>query len=407
MPLPTGSLSNHSAEAGYADWQDRQKATAWGKNTRQGEHEASVGELIAEAASDSRRWPGVLKVFQQHLGATGMALGEFDFAKRQGSIVHAIGYGTDQLRRYPALCSHNTWLQQPERFTEHQILTCRQIVKTKDLIQSHFYKEFLEPQGFLYWLGAVLKHEDNRIVYLEAVRSQIAGPFGAEQAAVIRNVMPDLQQALQRNTFLWRLAIIQEVIDLIPMAVLAVSQDQKLLFANRSAYNILQAKKGIFLDQQQVLRTAASHIDTQLKAMITDVTSEQRKEHPGGALIVRRGSDSQGRDLCPLWLVVSPLSRPLRPMVGQEQRIALIFISAPDYLSTMAQTTLHTHFDLTPTEQKLTLLILQGARLTKAAAELNISLNTTRTHMKKIYAKTKTGCQADLVRLFLTGPLGL
>lgn len=359
----------------------------------------SIGELIAEAAADSRRWPQVLEALQQHLSAAGVALGEFDFVKRQGSIVHAVGYGTDQLRRYPTLCTHNTWLQQPERFTEGQILTCSNLVKTNDLLQSRFYKEFLEPQDFSYWLCVVLKREYDHILYLEVVRNQTTRPFGVEQEAFVQGLTACMQQALQRNTFLWRLAVIQQIIDLVPFAMLAVNQDTKLLFANRVAHHILQGNPSIFLDQQ-TLRIAASHADTQLKALVAGIASG--KDRSGGALIIRRG-----KDLCPLWLVIAPLSRPLRTVIGQEQHIALVFISAPEYLSTMAQTTLRTHFKLTPKEQELVLLILQGINLTEAASALNISANTARTHMKKIYVKTKTDSQVDLIRLLLMGPLGL
>jgi DNA-binding CsgD family transcriptional regulator len=91
-------------------------------------------------------------------------------------------------------------------------------------------------------------------------------------------------------------------------------------------------------------------------------------------------------------------------VVDQEVGVALVFVSTPEQLGKIQETTLRTFYGLTAAEQRLALLILEGFRLEEAAQSLHISLNTVRTHMKRIYAKTKTGCQTDLVRMLLTGP---
>jgi DNA-binding CsgD family transcriptional regulator len=129
-----------------------------------------------------------------------------------------------------------------------------------------------------------------------------------------------------------------------------------------------------------------------------------RQEHGnelGNALMVRR----QGKQL-PLWVVVSPLGRRLRRVIGQEDQVALIFVVSPERLGSISEVTLRTLFGLTLKEQKLAKLIIEGYRLDEAATHLDISVNTARTHMKRIYAKTDTGRQADLVRLLLTGITG-
>lgn len=97
----------------------------------------------------------------------------------------------------------------------------------------------------------------------------------------------------------------------------------------------------------------------------------------------------EGR-LLPIWLVAMPLSRPLRKLVGQEDEVALIFISTPEYLGKILETTLSKLYRLTPKERKLVKLIFEGHAVSEAAAKLGISVNTARTHMKRIYTRTKT-----------------
>jgi len=56
-------------------------------------------------------------------------------------------------------------------------------------------------------------------------------------------------------------------------------------------------------------------------------------------------------------------------------------------------------FELTSAERVLAEHILSGASLSDAQAELGITGNTARTHLKSIYRKTRARNQADLVRL--------
>jgi DNA-binding CsgD family transcriptional regulator len=55
------------------------------------------------------------------------------------------------------------------------------------------------------------------------------------------------------------------------------------------------------------------------------------------------------------------------------------------------------HFKLTPTETKVLGLLVDGLVPAELARELNISVGTARVHLKRIYAKTKTAGQRQLL----------
>ncbi len=59
-------------------------------------------------------------------------------------------------------------------------------------------------------------------------------------------------------------------------------------------------------------------------------------------------------------------------------------------------------WSLTPSEARLVSALAAGNSLTAAAANLGITIETARNYSKRIYAKTGTSGQADLVRLALT-----
>ena len=114
-----------------------------------------------------------------------------------------------------------------------------------------------------------------------------------------------------------------------------------------------------------------------------------------------------------------PLSGVLYPLRGElgpdESRAngaspaAVIFISDPDHSTGIDQSRLEGFYGLTPAEARVAALLVQGTHLDDAAKALGISLTTARTHLQRIFDKTETQTQADLVRLMLdisvrTGP---
>jgi DNA-binding CsgD family transcriptional regulator len=64
-------------------------------------------------------------------------------------------------------------------------------------------------------------------------------------------------------------------------------------------------------------------------------------------------------------------------------------------------------FRLTPSEARLAVALTEGKSLAEAATELGLTVETARNYSKKIYAKTATRGQADLVRLILASVIAL
>ena len=84
--------------------------------------------------------------------------------------------------------------------------------------------------------------------------------------------------------------------------------------------------------------------------------------------------------------------------------LALVLISDPERDRDIAASELARLYGLTPTEAKLALALLDGYGLDSAARQLSIGRNTARTHLKRIFEKTRTHRQAELVALILRGP---
>jgi DNA-binding CsgD family transcriptional regulator len=58
-------------------------------------------------------------------------------------------------------------------------------------------------------------------------------------------------------------------------------------------------------------------------------------------------------------------------------------------------------YGLTPAELKLLPALIDGKRLVEYADGAGITLNTAKTHLKQLFAKTGSQRQADVVRMFV------
>jgi DNA-binding CsgD family transcriptional regulator len=85
---------------------------------------------------------------------------------------------------------------------------------------------------------------------------------------------------------------------------------------------------------------------------------------------------------------------------------AAVFISSAAGAMPPPQDALVTLFNLTPAEATVLLQIGGGATPAVAAAEIGVSENTVKSHLQRVFAKTGTARQADLVKLLASlGPL--
>ena len=85
--------------------------------------------------------------------------------------------------------------------------------------------------------------------------------------------------------------------------------------------------------------------------------------------------------------------------LGELHRAVAIFITDPERQYNLSHRRLREIYELTPAEARLASLVAQGNRLEDAAEDLGVSLNTVRTHLKRIFAKTGISAGTMLLSL--------
>ncbi len=121
----------------------------------------------------------------------------------------------------------------------------------------------------------------------------------------------------------------------------------------------------------------------------------------GGFLTVTRPSGRRS-----FVVMVTPLLD-APPGAQDHDAVAALFIADPDSVRISAREILQGLYALTPAEAELVQLLSQGHTLEQAATARGVTINTARSQLKQVFAKTDTNRQGELVRLVMTGVASL
>ena len=101
-------------------------------------------------------------------------------------------------------------------------------------------------------------------------------------------------------------------------------------------------------------------------------------------------------------VLVAPLLEG-KPGDAAEDAVASVLFGDPDARRAINPELLQTFYDLTPAEAELVVLLAEGVSLEEAAKRRGVTINTVRSQLKNVFAKTDTNRQGELIRLVLTG----
>jgi len=99
-----------------------------------------------------------------------------------------------------------------------------------------------------------------------------------------------------------------------------------------------------------------------------------------------------------LSVLVGPIAE-LEPELAGSGGGVIVFVSDHDKRRDFPTSALSELWELTPAEARLTARLSSGLGLAEAAAELTIEVSTARQYLKRVFAKTGTSGQSELVLL--------
>lgn len=356
------------------------------------DHFSKTLESVYAAAAEPALWSNALKSIEDLTGSAGAVLGFEPKAGGTGFVLSG-------------------------RFTQEQCLTyaqeyaptCRRLAMAKarpdirygydDLVASDeeldrdpVYNWLERVNGVRYYLGSRLPDVGDYHVNTSIQRTRAQGHVQQADLDLYARLVPHLGQALTLSNAIGTLTSQHQVglqlLQSMPHGILVLDAAQRLLFANAAAEATFAANDGLTVVRGRLV-SARGETTQRLNRLLTLASAGQS----GGWLRLEKSSCRR-----PYSVFVAPCVTENIQLTSVRPAV-MVALFDPDRQSSLKIDTLQALYDLSPKESEVALLISEGVDAAAAAAQLGISYETIRAHLKSIFRKMEVGRQQDLVSL--------
>jgi DNA-binding CsgD family transcriptional regulator len=189
-------------------------------------------------------------------------------------------------------------------------------------------------------------------------------------------------------------SVVLGALDLLRAGVVVTSIRGRLLWANRAAEDILNARDGLEVAAEDILLLSQEGCPLSIAAMLKgNAAAPAFGEGDHSVKYVHRPSGKR-----PLTVVVRPTASYAESQ-NAEKPAALVFIQDPERPVHILQADLRQLYGLTLTEGSLANFLMEGSTLEECCKRLAVRPSTARMHLRNLLNKTGTRGQGELVWL--------
>jgi DNA-binding CsgD family transcriptional regulator len=359
---------------------------------------------VCDAALDTQLWPDVLNRIGDAVGGPLVVFGIYDPANGLVNM-HAPRTDPDMMRSLVGWAPANPSLPCIATYPPGEVFNGADVIPPDEFSGTAFYQGWWRPAGFsteplvtnLFADGAASGHFASHGMLNRS-------PFDSRQKRLFAVLAQHLVRTVALQRRLHHLTIANEStltdLDGLEQGFLLVDSQARLLFVNRAARELLDARDGLRLEAS-ALSTFNTDDGRTLRGLIASCAALASAEiGSGGHIMLRRGA---GR--LPLDVLVTPIQRETAmatvPWTFPQRAVAIVLVSDPESQMQARVESLRDRFGFTRAEATFALEIIKGDGRQATADRLGISLATARSHLSSIFDKTGSRRQAELVRLLL------
>lgn len=365
----------------------------------------SLVQQIQRAAMESAEWVAFNHAIGEMTDSKLVALYGYDLRTRTAQLASIQGISSGAARSYESYFAARSLTN---RDTEHRSPGSVFLETMSDphaLRHCEAYNDFFLPRRIDHLALINLRNSAASRTTFTLRRGRHRGPYQDREVALLEFLCPFLRQSMDIWSQLEKLRGVERALhatlDRLPHGAVLLDQRGHLLFANRLAEDIIAHRDGLSVSREGGFR-AANTTDNQRLSLLIDGCIRAGMGvglHPGGAVAIARPSLKRAYGVH-----VFPVHQGSLPC-GSTRPAAGMFITDPTRKHRPPHRILAELFHLTPAEERLARLMMEGLALKDCAEHMEISESTARSYSKSVYAKTGVSRQGDLVRLLFSSTL--
>lgn len=272
-----------------------------------------------------------------------------------------------------------------------------EMMNPDDPQHERFRREYLEKIGLRFGRFVRVIEPSGASVWLMINRE--ASDFGAAEAALLRSLAPHVGIALRMFAELergrQRAVIGANALTRCGVGWIALDREARLVDADKAALNMLQEAT----QHEQQNGTRLSLQSPEAGRLLVRASAVFDADDQADPRLIRL-SDHPRLDLLAI-----PMRH--RPLVALALPTLIGFLRGGEQLGERHVAMFAQAYGLSSGEARVALAICQGRTIRDAALELGLTFETARSYSKRVYAKTGTRGQGDLVREILTSVIKL
>jgi DNA-binding CsgD family transcriptional regulator/PAS domain-containing protein len=267
--------------------------------------------------------------------------------------------------------------------------------------RTEIHRLLAEPWGLDYFLTGVVVNGPAASTFVSLGRTGRAPCFdGDDRQRLGQGLLGHLARNLalrgQFDRSHSRASVLGAVLDALPTGILVFDRHARPIVVNRRAEELLAAGAGVVLQSRRLL-AADTRIQRALDRALDAALGGPEPRQPPAPVAVRRDARGPG-----VRITLTPLRGRARgefeaALPPEARCVALLEPIAPAELP--GRSALAARFGFTAAEDRLCRLLLAGRNLQEAADQLDVSRNTAKTHLTRIFDKTGVRTQVALISL--------
>lgn len=357
---------------------------------------------IYDSAVDPGHWPATLTAVSHALDLNNGALNLFDMPNLRPLLNIETGVPPDYAGKVTEYMPEVAVLWNGILFNTDRPLDEPAVAMQErpELYRSlDVFREWAQPQGLCDLMGLSMIRSPDRVAGVGFGRHERFGLIGEREVAGVRQLAPHLRRAVTISDLLETVTIaaanFEALLDALSIGVALVDGRGQVVHANSACHTLLSARGAVRLEHG-ALHARQPQADAALSRAIG--LAAHGDTVIGAAGIGLPAATSNGAAVV---AYVLPLSSSAASGSGSRAwvrgSVAGVFLTHKEFPATIPTEVLMALFDLTPAEARVLAKLVQGGSPAKVAAELGIAELTVRTHLERLFGKTGTHRQSDLI----------
>ncbi|HYS89598.1 MAG TPA: LuxR family transcriptional regulator [Bradyrhizobium sp.] len=348
-------------------------------------------EEIYDAALEPALWNNVVVSINDFVGGQACGIFSKDSSSQSGLTHYYCGADPHYIRLYSE--THARFDPLTTLPPLGKVVSIPDLVDYDEYRGGRFYQEWLRPQGCVDAANVVLEQSGRDCAVLLTVLSG-AHMIDGEMRRRIAQIVPHVQRALLINRTIdlrdSEAATFAATLDGLSAGIFLVDADCRLVHANAAGHDMLSADDVLAsIGGKLVARDVKSN--RTLREVFADNGDALDAKGTALALTAHDGERYV--------MHVLPLTSAARTQIGMTYRaVAALFVRKVALDSPSGELVARA-FELTPAELRVLLAIVEVGGVPETALALGVAETTVKTHLHRVFSKTDSSRQADLVKL--------